>query len=438
MACFHFIVFLKILILICDVASVKINIELPKDNKIQIIEGQQHALNYEITELDKSLTTKLKFVIADTEIASVDREYEELYQKKTFKSSLNIKGKYIGLTQLNIFYETSDKKDELVQLESVRIVTAFDKNNVLSDIFTGLVAVLVSLNTVNMGCALDLDIVKKSLKSPVNLLVGFFTHYVLMPVFAYLIGKFLFEDQEHLRLSLFIFGCSPSGSGANMWSVLLNANLNLSITMTFLSTLFAAFMMPLWLFTLGVHIFESNKLSIPYMNILTSLFTMIFCIGVGLLIQRFRPKLAQKSKKILAPICGFLIAFVVIFASICYWYLFKLMTVKIFLSAALNVWLGFLFGIIFSLIFRRTLEDLISITLETGIVNTGIAFIIIRFALDSPEQDFAMTIPIASSVVTAIPLTIAFIVLKCRNRYKTKDDDGFESVRSKDALEALG
>ena len=98
-----------------------------------------------------------------------------------------------------------------------------------------------------------------------------------------------------------------------------------------------------------------------------------------------------------------------------YWYLFKLITWKIFLAAILNVWLGFAVGAVFAWLFRQKTGDLISIMVETGIQNTGIVFVIIRFALDPPYSDFAMTIPVASSIVTAVPLTILFIFFRCRS-----------------------
>lgn len=192
------VVLFQILILICDVTSIKIDIQLPKDNKIRVLEGEQKTFEYNVTDASKH--TKIHFVITDPEIATVEHSYEELYQQKFFNSSFKIRGKYIGATQLNIFYSTSEKKNEEVKLETIRVVTMLHKNTTLQTIFTVLVSILVGLNTINMGCALDLDIVKISLKSPVNLLVGFFTHYGLMPILAYLIGKVLFEDQEHLRL----------------------------------------------------------------------------------------------------------------------------------------------------------------------------------------------------------------------------------------------
>ena len=117
-----------------------------------------------------------------------------------------------------------------------------------------------------------------------------------------------------------------------------------------------------------------------------------------------------------------MVAFIVIFASIVYWYLFKLISWKIFLAAVLNVWLGFAVGAVFAWMFRQKTEDLISIVVETGIQNTGIVFVIIRVALEPPYSDFAMTIPVASSIVTAVPLTILFIYFRCRSGGLTKKD----------------
>lgn len=106
------------------------------------------------------------------------------------------------------------------------------------------------------------------------------------------------------------------------------------------------------------------------------------------------------------------------------------MSWQIILAATLNVWLGFAVGAIFAAIFGQKFEDLISITVETGIQNTGIVFIILRMALESPYQDYAMTIPIASSCTTAIPLTILFLVMKCRTRYRKKSDSNQEICNS--------
>ncbi len=41
------------------------------------------------------------------------------------------------------------------------------------------------------------------------------------------------------RLGLFILGCCPGGTNSNFWCILLGGDINLSITMTFISTVCA-------------------------------------------------------------------------------------------------------------------------------------------------------------------------------------------------------
>lgn len=42
-----------------------------------------------------------------------------------------------------------------------------------------------------------------------------------------------------LALGLFVVGCAPGGGASNYWTILLEGNLPVSITMTFVSTLAA-------------------------------------------------------------------------------------------------------------------------------------------------------------------------------------------------------
>ena len=62
----------------------------------------------------------------------------------------------------------------------------------------------------------------------------------------------------YYRLGLFVLGCSPGGNGSNFWTLLLNGDINLSITMTFVSTIAALGMMPFWIYTLGPYVSEDD------------------------------------------------------------------------------------------------------------------------------------------------------------------------------------
>jgi solute carrier family 10 (sodium/bile acid cotransporter), member 3/5 len=45
-------------------------------------------------------------------------------------------------------------------------------------------------------------------------------------------------ESKHLwAIGLFVTGCSPGGGASNYWTILLGGNANLSITMTFISTI---------------------------------------------------------------------------------------------------------------------------------------------------------------------------------------------------------
>ena len=51
-------------------------------------------------------------------------------------------------------------------------------------------------------------------------------------------GLALFEEPIY-RLGLFTLGCCPGGTGSNFWTLMFNGDINLSITMTAVSTIAA-------------------------------------------------------------------------------------------------------------------------------------------------------------------------------------------------------
>ena len=52
------------------------------------------------------------------------------------------------------------------------------------------------------------------------------------------VGYLLFDDVL-FRLGLFVMGCCPGGNASNFWCKLLGGDINLSITMTTISTISA-------------------------------------------------------------------------------------------------------------------------------------------------------------------------------------------------------
>lgn len=120
--------------------------------------------------------------------------------------------------------------------------------------------------------------------------------------------------------------------------------MDLSITMTSISTIAAFGMMPLWIFTLGKVIFDRGSLEIPYSNLATYVVALIIPLAVGLLIQRFLPRVRNILVRILKPLSMLLILFIVVFAIVTNLYLFELFSWQVsclwetvFLSESYNL-----------------------------------------------------------------------------------------------------
>ncbi|XP_022655050.1 ileal sodium/bile acid cotransporter-like isoform X2 [Varroa jacobsoni] len=285
------------------------------------------------------------------------------------------------------------------------------KQSVAQHIFLGSIILLVSLNYINMGCALDMNVIKETLRKPIGPVVGLTTQYGVMPSLSYLTAVYLLS-QPYLQLGLFTFGCSPGGGASNMWTVLLGGNLNLSITMTFLSTVASLGFMPLWLFTVGKMFFNETAPRIPFRNILTGLVGIVIPVGVGLIMQRVCPKGTVFCKKILTPFSITMIVFIVIFGTWVNLYMFRLLTWEITLAAMVNVWTGFLIGLIAARVSGLSWPDAVTVMVETGIQNTGVSIVLLGVSLPKPDGDMSAIIPVTASVVTPIPLTVLWIVLK--------------------------
>ncbi|KFM59814.1 Sodium/bile acid cotransporter, partial [Stegodyphus mimosarum] len=220
-----------------------------------------------------------------------------------------------------------------------------------------------------------------------------------------------------------------------MWTVLLGGNLNLSITMTFVSTLAALATIPLWLFTLGKTILEGTNIVIPYSNILISLASLTIPIGLGLLIQRYFPKVASRSKKILAPICIIMIIGIIILASVANSYMFYMLTWQMVIAASLSVWTGFIAGALASMVFRFPTSDMVAVAVETGIQNSGIAFVLLSYTLKPPVSEMASVVPVAASIITPIPLFVIYCYQRFRNCCFKTDKLELQAINAKKSVD---
>lgn len=194
-------------------------------------------------------------------------------------------------------------------------------------------------------------------------------------------------------------------------------NVCMIMVLTVFFSIFSSFAgtIPLWLFTLGHTILKDTDIVIPYSNIMISLISLVIPIGIGLLIQRFLPKVAARSKRILAPVCIILLIGIIVMASVANTYIFYMLSWPMIAAASLSVWTGFIAGILVSWAFRFSFADVVAVSIETGIQNTGIAFVLLSYSLSQPVSDMAAVIPVCGSIITPVPLFVVYCYMKIRN-----------------------
>lgn len=348
------------------------------------------------------------------------------------EARFNLSAVFLGSTNL---YVEVNRRDNRTYTSTDRLpATVLRQERVIDKVFTASVAVLVSILYINFGAALDIPTLKKILVRPIGPLIGFFSQFLFMPLLSYGLGHVLFPDSFELQLGLFFTGVSPAGGASNIWTVVLGGNLNLSVAMTTLSTLAAFGMMPLWIFTLGHHIFERANLRVPYYNIATFAVGLIMPLLLGLIIQHKLPRSGRILVRILKPMSACLILFIVIFAIVTNLYLFELFSWQIIIAGLGLPWIGYVFGYLVSSAVRLPPADVLAIAIETGIQNTGIAIFLLKFSLPQPAADLTTVVPVAAAIMTPIPLLTLYVVMKVRERCSVRKVEMIPKDSSRHAL----
>lgn len=151
--------------------------------------------------------------------------------------SVTVRGKLIGKSRLSFrYYESPDAAASDEQHVDVAVIRSMPKIQI---IFTIFVAILVSINNISMGCVISLPTITGVVRKPIAPLIGFACQFLIMPLASYYVGMYAFPDNPNWRLGLFVLGCCPGGTGSNFWTLLFDGDVDLSITMTFFSTIAA-------------------------------------------------------------------------------------------------------------------------------------------------------------------------------------------------------
>ena len=179
-------------------------------------------------------------------------------------------------------------------------------------------------------------------------------------------------------------------------------------------------MIPLWLFTLGrVLISDDVRITIPFMNIMIMLACYMIPVVIGLLIQRYFQRVSAVIVRLLRPVY---IVFIVLMFTFGVWsnlYVFRLIRPPLLLAGCLLPYTGFLLSGLVAFVLRQPPPRILTIAIETGIQNTGLPIVLMKFSLPQPDADLSIVAPIVIAMFMPLPLWVAVAASEIRRRLKS-------------------
>jgi len=252
----------------------------------------------------------------------------------------------------------------------------------------GLLALNITIAFIMFGVALDIKLVhfKDVIMKPKSAIIGIISQFVLLPAvtFAFII---ILNPTPTVALGMILIASCPGGNVSNFMSAMAKGNVALSVSLTAVATLSATFMTPLnfalWgkLFINYYNAAGAGNYLVPIeIDLFQMIQTVIILLGipviVGLLFSHYLPIFTNKIKKPIrqASILVF-IAFVIILLSANFNHFLRYIHL-VFLIVLIHNGLALGTGFSVSSLFKLPRIDRRSITIETGIQNSGLALVL--------------------------------------------------------------
>lgn len=251
----------------------------------------------------------------------------------------------------------------------------------------GLFFLNITLAFVMFGVALELktEKFKKVFTNPKSAIIGIVAQFLLLPLLT--LGLvLLINPSPSIALGMILVAACPGGNISNFMTALAKGNTELSVSLTAVADFSAVIMTPLnFAFWGGIYAAIYSKgagLIIPIeIDPVEMSKTMFVLLGIPLTIgMLFSYKFPKTTSKIVKPIK---IASIVIFAGYIIialtlnWEYFLKYVHLIFLIVFIHNALALMTGFSIASLFKRNKNDVRTITIETGIQNSGLALVLI-------------------------------------------------------------
>lgn len=255
---------------------------------------------------------------------------------------------------------------------------------------SGMHIINIVLGFIMFGVALGIKPKQFSglIKQPKSLIVGIFSQVIALPFITFLLVLSLSNFiTPTVAMGMILVAACPGGNISNFMSSYSKANTELSIGLTATTTMFATITTPLnFAFWGGLYMKFISSRAGQYLKPLeidnVQMFETVFILlGVplilGILFAKYFPKVTEKLKKPIQylSIVFFLVMVVLAFTNNLQ--LFLKYIYFIFFIVLIHNFLAFLTGFLLGTVFKVPNRDRRTITIETGIQNSGLGLVLL-------------------------------------------------------------
>ena len=241
----------------------------------------------------------------------------------------------------------------------------------------------LALALVMYGVALEIETkdFKELLRAPIPILTGLFSQFVALPFVTYLLVTLL-QPSAAVAMGLFLVAACPGGNVSNFISHLAKANTALSVSLTAFATLLSIVFTPLN-FSWYASLYPPSNEILQQIAIdgwqLTKVVLLLLALplALGLLTRRYMAGPAILLSKVLKPLSLVIFLGLVVAALSANWRVFAAVAPSYASLVIGHNLLALFTGFSTALLFRMSSVNRKSITIETGIQNSGLGLLLI-------------------------------------------------------------
>jgi BASS family bile acid:Na+ symporter len=241
----------------------------------------------------------------------------------------------------------------------------------------------LALALVMFGIALEIKPAdfRQILRNPRAVLTGVSCQFLLLPALTFVL-IWWWEPQPSFALGMILVASCPGGNVSNFMSHLCRGNTALSVSLTAIATLLAVVMTPLNLQGWGsLYGPSAALLTDVHINLWEMVQLVALLLGVplvaGMLLGAWKPRLAGRMAKVFKVVSLLFFVFLIFIALYNNRDIFMDYVGLVFALVFFHNLAAFLLGYTSGRIMKLPFRDVKSITIETGIQNSGLGLLLI-------------------------------------------------------------